>query len=209
MFTAIAAGVAGFAAKAGAVLRPFAPYLLCAAIGAAGMAGWEHVGDLSVKVGPARLGVSGLGVKLRRHIEADAAAHAKAVEKARKVEGQSQAITDRIGARSEARQIEIRTVTRTIVKEVPVHVTPEADRRYPLPNGLVRVHDAAALGVPPAELAPVGPDDAPSAASASDLGVAVAENYGACHADQARFADLQDWVAEQLKLFQDAAGSAK
>ena len=41
-------------------------------------------------------------------------------------------------------QVHVRTVTETIIKEVPIHVPAEADVRFALPAGLVRVHDAAA-----------------------------------------------------------------
>lgn len=35
----------------------------------------------------------------------------------------------------------------TIIKQVPVYITPEADDQCPVPDGFVRVHDAAARGI--------------------------------------------------------------
>ena len=100
-----------------------------------------------------------------------------------------------------AEQVRIRTVTETIIKEVPVYVTAETDARFALPVGLVRVHDAAATGRPLSESAGE-PDDATrnaeaSSAAPSALAAVIAENYGVCLADQSRFASLQDWVRRQ------------
>lgn len=83
-------------------------------------------------------------------------------------------------------------VTETIVKEVPVYVSP-ADPD--LPGGFRVLHDAAAEGrVPnPAAIANA------AAVPAQDAARAVAENYGICRADQLKLQGLQEWVAEQQK----------
>lgn len=110
-------------------------------------------------------------------------------------------VTSEVEARATETQVQIRTVTQTIIKEVPIYVPAEADARFALPAGLVRVHDAAATGQPLSE--PSGePDDAARNLEASDiapswLAATIAENYGTCHADQARLGDLQDWVRRQ------------
>lgn len=110
-------------------------------------------------------------------------------------------VTTAIDTRSVADQARIRTITQTIVKEVPVYVPAEADLRYALPVGLVRLHDAAAAGLPLSD-APGQSDDPagflePSDVAPSRLGTVIAENYGVCRADAARFSDLQDWVRQQ------------
>lgn len=131
------------------------------------------------------------------------AAQAARMERARKDvvrrEAVADAITADVGKKSEARQAEIRWRTITTIREVPVYVSPETDHRFPVPVGLVRVHDAAARGVSPAEVPdPAGrPDDAPSGVAASALGSTVAANYGSCLADLERFRDLQSWVTQQ------------
>lgn len=61
-----------------------------------------------------------------------------------------------------------------IKKEIVRYVTPQIDRKYPLPCGLVRVRDAAVLGVDPASVASAAckADDAaaPTTASAFSAG---------------------------------------
>ncbi len=66
-------------------------------------------------------------------------------------------------------------ITKIQLKEVQVHVTAETDNRYPLPCGLVRMHDAAILGADPAELAGAGceRDEQPAPVKASDLSAAL------------------------------------
>ncbi len=104
-----------------------------------------------------------------------------------------------VGRKAEDRQVEIRYVTKTQIREVPVYVTAETDRAFPMPVGLVRVFNAAALGVPASTLPdPAGrPDDAASTITASALGETVADDFGTCRADQARLEALQGWVREQ------------
>lgn len=101
----------------------------------------------------------------------------------------------------QAAQDRIVTVTRTITKEVPTYVTPGIDTRYPLPDGLVRVHDAAALGLDLSAVSnPAGQsDDAPSSVHASDLGVAIVANYSACRGDAEQLAQLEAWLVAQQR----------
>lgn len=103
-----------------------------------------------------------------------------------------------------AAQVEIRTVTKTLIERIPVYVPAEADVRFALPDGLVRLHDAAAGGLPLPDPA-ADPDGAagflePSAAAPSRLGAVIVENYGVCHADAARFAALQKWIRDQAAV---------
>lgn len=109
------------------------------------------------------------------------------------------AITADVGAKAETRAVEIRWRTRATIKEVPVYVTAETDRRFAVPVGLVRLHDAAAAGVDPATLPdPAGrPDDAPSGVAASAFGATVVDNYGTCREQLEKFAQLQSWIEQQ------------
>jgi hypothetical protein len=114
------------------------------------------------------------------------------------------AVTDRAEAKAVVRETEIRTVTQTLIKEVKVYVPVQADARYALPDGLVRLHDAAALGLPLPDGAGQSDDPAgflePSLVAPSELGTAIIENYGRCRIDQAKLAGLQDWIRAQTAL---------
>ncbi|WP_447936952.1 hypothetical protein [Thermomonas fusca] len=81
----------------------------------------------------------------------------------------------------------------TITREIPIHVTAKADAACPVPAGFVRVHDAAAQGVP---LDPAAGDpDAPVPGLAlSGVADAVAGNYTTCHETAAQLSALQAWV---------------
>lgn len=100
------------------------------------------------------------------------------------------------GVEAKAAQTVIRWRTRTIIKEIPAHVSPETDRAFALPVGLLRLHDAAALGVPTAEIpAPAGRADGEAGpVAASAFGAAIVENYGTCRADQDRLSRVQAWI---------------
>jgi hypothetical protein len=106
------------------------------------------------------------------------------------------------GAAHALAQARLRVVYRTLVKEIPVHVPAEVDRGYPLPVGLVRLHDAAARGVAVSAVpAPAGrADDAAADSRASDLAAVLAHNYGACRADGEQLSALQAWVRAQEAL---------
>jgi hypothetical protein len=85
---------------------------------------------------------------------------------------------------------EVAVITETITKEVPVYVPSDAPA---LPGGFRVLHDAAARGEVPD---PAGiPDAAP--VSAQVVAATVAENYGACLADQKRLIAFQTWARAQ------------
>jgi hypothetical protein len=110
------------------------------------------------------------------------------------------AINTRAAAADQAAQDQIRTVTRTLIKKVPTHVTPAADARCLIPLGFVRAHDAAASGDLSALSDASGrPDDAPSGVALSAVADTVAQNYGTCRGDARRLSDLQAWVADQQR----------
>jgi hypothetical protein len=114
----------------------------------------------------------------------------------------SQAVSSQAIAVADQRtQDRVRTVTRTLIEKVPTYVSATTDAHYPLPWGFVRLHDAAAVGddLSATAAGPSGPDDAPSDVRTSEAAAIVAANYGACHADQSRLAELQAW-ARQMGL---------
>jgi hypothetical protein len=102
-------------------------------------------------------------------------------------------------------------VTRTILREVPAHVGAQTDSRFPLAWGLVRVHDAAILGVDPAQLSlPAGQsDDTAAPVKASDLAANDAENFGACRANAEQLARVLEWARTIESTWNAYAANAK
>ena len=85
----------------------------------------------------------------------------------------------------------VRETGATIVKEVPVYVSPEADAACALPRGFVRLHDAAAAGRSPE---PAGSSDAaPAGIALSTVAGTVADNYERCHENAEQLIALQAW----------------
>ncbi|THD80643.1 MAG: hypothetical protein E7812_07895 [Phenylobacterium sp.] len=113
-------------------------------------------------------------------------------------------------ARDAQAQTQIRYVTRTQIKETPTYVDAATDAAFGVPVGLVRVHDAAALGLDVSAVPdPAGRADGDaSSVAASDLGRAIIANYGECRADQARLAELQDWLRKQVLVARTMDGAA-
>lgn len=80
--------------------------------------------------------------------------------------------------------------TQTIIQKVPVYVSEAADRACTVPVGFVRLHDAAAAGLPAPE--PGGSADAAgSGVALSTVAAVTAGNYGTCHAIANQLTALQ------------------
>lgn len=114
---------------------------------------------------------------------ADATAQAAAVSKAAAIQKAQDALSLKDQAHESAAQVRIVTRTQTITKEVPTYVTVAQDARGCVTYGLVRLHDAAALGVDPSTLQlPAGKsDDDCTSLKASDLAAGIVSNYGVSH----------------------------
>lgn len=109
------------------------------------------------------------------------------------------AVNAAVQAAQAAEQSRIRIVTKTLIKEVPTYVTPKADARCVVPDGFVRLHDAAAAGVElPAVPDRAGqPPDTPSGLELSSVGRTVVANYGACNGWRASLIGWQAWYRQQ------------
>lgn len=144
----------------------------------------------------------GFPESLKAHVDRLEVERREALQRVATVETQQAAISMKAATDHARYEREIKAATRTIVQEVTRYVTPETDRLFPVPVGAVRVHDAAALGRPIAEVpdATGRPDGEASAVEASSLIRTVAENYGSCRVDGQRLSDLQDWVRAQLAV---------
>lgn len=118
---------------------------------------------------------------------------ARYAKQAKTVDAKRDAVAPQIAAKQEQQQVRIRTVTQTIIKEVPVYVQADA---CPLPGGFRVLHDAAAHGeVPdPARIADAAP------AAAQDVAETLAANYGTYQEVAARLLGLQEWVRAQQAL---------
>lgn len=107
-------------------------------------------------------------------------------------------ITQDVAASVDQRQVETRTIYRTITERIPVYVTPEIDRAYTVPYGFVRLHDAAAVGAAPTLPDGTGqPADAPSGIALSAVAGTVIDNYGQCYAWRDQLIGWQDWYRQQ------------
>jgi len=80
----------------------------------------------------------------------------------------------------------------TIIKEVPVYVTTQADADCLINAGFVRLHDAAAGNA--VSLSPGPADAAPSGVALSTVAGTVADNYQRCHENAAQLIALQQWT---------------
>jgi hypothetical protein len=130
------------------------------------------------------------------HSWRDGAAQNHAAQAAVKTVQRQAAASQAIAVADQRTQDRVRTVTRTLIERIPTYVSATTDAHYPLPWGFVRVHDAAAVGDDLSAAAPDAgrPDEAASDVAASEAARIVVANYGACRADQARLAELQDWA---------------
>lgn len=149
-----------------------------------------------------RLGGKVIGITLHlpdppgAQLAAMKAAAAKSAAKAKDTETAQHAASVAIGLGEAMAQERIRTVYRTIRTEIHDHVSPAIDRAFPMPVGLVRLHDAAARGLDVSAVPDSAgqPDDAASRFAASDLAGAFTDNYGACRANAEQLSGLQSWI---------------
>lgn len=125
------------------------------------------------------------GQQAKRELAAERATSARVVQR--------RAVSNRIDLKYAPALTQIRTVTKTLIKEVPTYVSAND---CPMSPGFRLLHDAAAKGVIPDT---AGIADA-AAVPAPDVAATVADNYGACIENAKRFEGLQEWITEQLKL---------
>lgn len=129
--------------------------------------------------------------------------HAAQVEAAgAKVDAAQSDIDAQSAQDSAAHQTAEATAARVIKQKVYIHVhDPVAPRAVGCVSvGLVRQHDAAALGVDPDTL-PLTPgltDDACSAVTNSELADAISDNYAAARANAQELTDLQANVSKKV-----------
>ena len=138
------------------------------------------------------------------HVAADQAAVNEAVARAVATE-KKQAKADVAAAVSEAKaQERIIVRTRTIIERIPDHVSNDS---HCITYGLVRVLDAAALGVDPAdlELPPGKSDDACAPVEATTLAGSVVDNYGTARQNAQQLDALIADSRARIDLFNQGA----
>lgn len=112
-------------------------------------------------------------------------------------------------AKLQAALLNVRTVHDQAATEIHHYVTPQIDRRYPLPWAIVRLHDAYALGFATPEAAgitlPAGRSDAdPSPYADSDLASALNDNYSADRSCRVALKSWQTWYPQMAAVWSDA-----
>ncbi len=139
--------------------------------------------------------------------EASRKAQEAAVAAARATERATAVLAQESALRAAAADQKIVYRTNTIIKEVPTHVTAQTDARVCVPVGLVRLLDAAALGVDPADLVlPAGQsDDTCSSVRASDLARSVVGNYGIARQNAEQLDQLIADIRERMKLVNEGS----
>jgi hypothetical protein len=153
----------------------------------------------------------------RPHLAADAVALRKAADRARAAEVRGTAIATAVRDAADTRQARIRTVTQTLLKEVPRYVSatvqcPSAASVAPgaapaplaaapriaadVTVGFGLLHDAAARGA--ALPAAAGVDlDAPRGAGMPAVAGTIVANYGVCRAWRDEAGAWRDWYVRQ------------
>jgi hypothetical protein len=140
------------------------------------------------------------GVKHER--KAEEKAYAAALDRVAKREKAADQIAADARSALSDRQVQIQTVTRTLIEKVPTYVTAKADAGCVLPVGFVRLHDAAASGSP-AGLSGTssGSIDAPSGLALSAVAETVSVNYGEALQWRAEAQGWRDWYVREKALW--------
>jgi len=118
-----------------------------------------------------------------------------------KLEASAERITIQEVTRYVDRVRVIRERAETIVREVPVYVTPEAVSACAIPDGFVWLHDIAASRETTISGAPTDPNAATSGVDLARVAETVTTNYGKCHEIAEQLVALQQWITIQRNLF--------
>lgn len=131
-----------------------------------------------------------------------AKAQASAVRVAAKQDAKAADLSAEVRQATAEKQIEYRTVTKTLIKEVPKYVTVQADAACVVPVGFVRLHDVAAgSGQALFPAAPGGSVDTPSGVSLSAVSSTVVANYGTAHLWRAEAEGWRAWYLTQREAW--------
>lgn len=147
------------------------------------------------------------------HLAAGRAAELRVAKAAARLTAEAQRLGEARRAQLDQRQAEVRTVTNTILKEVPRYV--ETTVQCPAPDqfagvgkaidpprvaladvsvGFGMLHNYAAVGLAPPATPAAGVDiSAPSGVGMPEVAATIVSNYGQCHAAIAEVASWRAW----------------
>lgn len=125
---------------------------------------------------------------------------AKLEEAVKVAEAKSKEETVRVETKVVERIKYVRGKTEVVVARVPIYITKEVDRKYPVPNSFVILHDAATRSEVPSSTSV--PNDAPSDVKISEVARTVTENYGTCNEVREQLIGWQEWYRAQKKIYE-------
>ena len=144
-----------------------------------------------------------------KHEQAEyAKAIAKAEKRAAETKKKSDAITEKVEAQHIQTVEKIRTVTQTLIKEVP-YAVPSVPGRANLPWGAVRLLDAAAIGVPSVPNPPGVSDAEASPVGDADLTRTGIANAETCRINAETVMAWQSWATGQAALYNSSIGAQR
>ncbi len=188
------ATVLAFLGPFGRFLKPYAGYLLIAALVGLALWGVHHRG-------------------YREGVKHEQAAQAERVKKAQKRVQEGEKKADAITTKAEAEHVrtveKIRWRTETLTKEIKVYVPQEVDAGYRLPNGLISLHNQAAAGVSGLPESPGEFVGAPSDVAPSQLAAAFVSNYGTCYTWQSEALTWRKWYVDQRDNYNQTTGAQR
>lgn len=124
----------------------------------------------------------------------------KVVERVVTVERKSAEVSAKVDQKHTEAVAKVRTITKTILKEVPVYVTQKVDANCTIPVGFVSVFNASANGEVPPAPGTVN-ESAASEVVLSEVATAAVENHGSYHEVAQQLRDLQSWIRQQGEVY--------
>jgi len=145
---------------------------------------------------------------VQAEIADEAARTAKAARAVARVEKAGASISADVAGDLAAAQTRIAVLTSQLQQKVPSYVTTEADSRCVIPDGYVRLRDAAGAGLPVIPLGPGGSIDANSGLVLSDLASNDLVNAAAFNRCVAEVTAWRGWYPRQADLWTKDIGAS-
>jgi hypothetical protein len=104
-----------------------------------------------------------------------------------------------------AKRERVRTVTRTLIEEVPIYVSEIGNAGCTLPLGFVRLHNLSAAGLPAIPDRADKSNDAPAGVALDYATAVVVENYGTCNDLREQVIGWQAWYTKARAKWEQGA----